>query len=345
MASLKKIRVGNIFIGGGERIAVQSMLNTKTADVKASVMQICRLKELGCDIVRAAVPDLEAAEAIREIKRLVDVPFVADIHFDYRLALAAIEAGADKIRINPGNMPKDKVALIAAKCKEREIPIRVGVNGGSLSRELHKKYGGVTAEAMVESAFENIKILNDCDFDDICISLKASSVPINVAAYRLMAKRSPYPLHLGVTEAGTERQGIIKSAVGIGSLLLDGIGDTLRVSLTAEPEKEVPAAYGILSAAGIHKGIEIVSCPTCGRTRIDLISIAKEVEERLTGIDKPLKVAVMGCAVNGPGEARDADIGIAGGDGDALLFKKGEIVRKVKEDEIISALLSEIEKM
>ncbi len=345
MASAKKIRVGNIYVGGGEKIAVQSMLNTKTADVKASVEQICRLKALGCDIVRAAVPDFEAAEAIKEIKKLTDLPFVADIHFDYRLALAAIEAGADKIRINPGNIQKDKVSLIAAKCKEREIPIRVGVNGGSLSKELHKKYGGVTAEAMVESAFENIKILNDCDFDDICVSLKASSVPTNVRAYRLMAEQSDYPLHLGVTEAGTERSGIIKSAVGIGALLLDGIGDTLRVSLTAEPEREVPAAYGILASAGIHKGIEIVSCPTCGRTRINLIAIAKEVEERLLGINKPLKVAVMGCAVNGPGEARDADIGIAGGDGDALLFKKGEIIRKIKEDEIIDVLLSEIEKM
>ena len=346
MASLKSVNIGGVTIGGGAPVAVQSMLSVKTSDVKASVEQICRLRDLGCKIFRVAVPDLAAAEAIAEIKKKTGAPIVADIHFDYRLALAALKAGADKIRINPGNLPRERVPIVAAACKERGAPIRVGANGGSLSKELLAKYGGVTAEALVDSALENIKILNDCDFDDICVSLKASSAPLTVAACRLFAKAAPYPLHIGVTEAGTEQGGVIKSAVGIGSLLLDGIGDTVRVSLTAPPEKEVTAAYRILAAAGLYTPpVEIISCPACGRTRIDIVSIANELEERLRGVNKHIKVAVMGCAVNGPGEARDADIGIAGGDGDALLFKKGAPVRKIGEKDIIPVLLEEIDKL
>ncbi len=345
MPSKKSVRVGNVIIGGGNKIAVQSMLNTKTSDISASLLQIKQLEDAGCDIVRVAVPDEAAAKAIYRLKEHSRIPIVADIHFSHRLALLAADAGADKIRINPGNLAKDKVSVVANACKAKNIPIRIGVNGGSVSKEILSRFGKVTPEALVESALENIKLLNECDFDDICISLKSSSVLLTVEAYRLMSSRFDYPLHLGVTEAGTERMGIIKSAVGIGSLLLDGIGDTIRVSLTDSPVKEVYAAFDILKSIGLKKGIEIVSCPTCGRTEINIISIANELNEKLASSEKPLKVAVMGCAVNGPGEARDADIGIAGGKNEALLFKKGEIIRKINENEIIPVLLDEIEKL
>ena len=325
---------------------MQSMCNVRTSDVEAVTAQIKRLRAAGCDIVRLAVPDMAAARAISEIKFAVpDVPLVADIHFDYRLALEAAARGIDKIRINPGNIgSSERVAAVARECAARGIPIRIGVNSGSLEKPLLAKYGHPTPEAMIESAAGHIRLLNDCGFDDICLSLKSSSVALTVEAYRLAAEAFPYPLHLGVTETGTAYQGTVSSAVGIGALLMEGIGDTIRVSLTADPAEEVRAGIAILKAAGLRRsGVRFVSCPTCGRTEIDLISLAHEVEDRLGDIKADITVAVMGCVVNGPGEAREADYGIAGGRGCGLLFKKGEIVKKVPEGELCSALMELIE--
>lgn len=342
----KKVRVGNCVLGG-EKIYIQSMLNVRSDDVDGSVAQAVRLEQAGCDIIRAAVPDKEAVRLIPAIKEKVKIPLVADIHFDYRLALESVAAGVDKIRINPGNIgDSDRVKAVAEACRAKGVPIRIGVNAGSLEKEILKKYGKPTPEALCESAEYHIGLLNRYDFDDIVISIKSSDVPMMVSSYRLMAERCDYPLHLGVTEAGSERMGIIKSAVGIGSLLLDGIGATIRVSLTADPVREVYAAKDILKAIGKYdSGVQFISCPTCGRTRIDLIPLVERVEEALRNCDKKIKVAVMGCVVNGPGEAREADIGIAGGDGCAVLFKKGEILRKVPEAEILPALLEEIDKL
>lgn len=340
----KQIKVGGIYIGGGAPVTVQSMTNTKTENVSDTVAQIKRLEAAGCDIVRLAVPTMEAARAIEKIKEQVSVPIVADIHFDYRLAVAAAEAGADKIRINPGNIGgEDRVRAVVDICRKRNIPIRIGVNGGSLEKPLLAKYGRPTAEAMLESAMHHVELLNRFDFDDICISVKASDVPLTLAAYRLMSRETNYPLHLGVTEAGTEYSGIIKSAVGIGTLLSEGIGDTIRVSLTAPPEREVKAGIEILKAAGLrHGGVEFISCPSCGRCRIDLIKTAEEVERRLSDFDGNITVAVMGCAVNGPGEASRADYGIAGGEGEGVLFKKGKTVKKVKTDMLVDELMAMI---
>lgn len=342
---MKKVKVGNLTLGGG-KIYVQSMLSVPADNIEKSVEQAVALEKAGCEIIRAAVPHIENVPLITALKNAVSVPIVADIHFDYKIALACVEAGVDKVRINPGNIGgADKVKAVADACRKNAVPIRIGVNSGSLERELLEKYGSPTTEALVESALGHVKLLNDCDFDDIVISIKSSDVRRTIAAYRLLAEKTDYPLHLGVTEAGTEHMGILKSAVGIGSLLCDGIGATIRVSLTADPVREVYAAKDILKACGMGGGIEIVSCPTCGRTRIDLIPLANRVEEMLRGIDKPIKVAVMGCAVNGPGEAREADIGIAGGDGEALIFAKGKILRKVPEDKILEELKKEIEKL
>lgn len=342
----KPVYVGNVKIGGG-KVIVQSMCNTQTDDIPATIDQINELKDAGCEIVRLAVPDMASAMAFDKICSMAQIPIIADIHFDYKLALECINNGASKIRINPGNIGgKDKVKLVADACKNRKIPIRIGVNMGSIDVEIEKKLGR-TPEAMVESAFMHINLLNECDFDDIIISLKASDVEKTVQAYRLMSERAGmYPLHIGVTEAGTAYSGLIKSSIGIGALLLDGIGDTIRVSLTANPVEEIKAARTILRATGIiNGGIELISCPSCGRCKIDQIRIANEVEAAIAKIDKPLKVAVMGCVVNGPGEAKDADIGIAGGDGCAILFKKGEIIRKIPESEIVATLISEINEM
>ena len=321
----RQISVGGVPIGGGAPVTIQSMTNTRTDDVEATLHQIRTLAAAGCEIIRVAVPDMAAAKAVGKIKEESPIPVVVDIHFDYKLALEAIAAGADKVRINPGNIGgADHVKAVAQACARRGVPIRIGVNGGSLEKPLLAKYGGVCPEAMVESAFGHIRLLNQFDFDDICVSLKSSSVPMTMKAYRLMSQASDYPLHIGVTEAGTVRMGTLKSAVGIGGLLALGIGDTMRVSLSADPVEEVYAAKEILKAAGVRKeGAELVSCPTCGRTRIDLIALANEVEERLKTVDKPITVAVMGCVVNGPGEASAADCGIAGGVGEGLLFKKG----------------------
>lgn len=342
----KTVRVGACELGG-DQIYIQSMLNVRADDIAGNVEQAIRLEQAGCDIIRAAIPDKEAVRLIPAIKERVSIPLVADIHFDYRLALESVAAGVDKIRINPGNIGDDgRVKMVADACRRNHVPIRIGVNAGSLEKEILAKYGRPTAEALCESALYHINLLNQADFDDIVVSIKSSNVPLMAAAYRKMDALCPYPLHLGVTEAGSERMGIIKSAVGIGSLLLDGIGATIRVSLTADPIKEVKAAQDILRSIGKYdSGVELISCPTCGRTRIDLISLANQVEQALEGCQKKLKVAVMGCVVNGPGEAREADIGIAGGDGSAVLFKKGEIIRKVKEDEIVSVLLDEIERL
>lgn len=328
-------------------MSIQSMLNTKTTDVKASLSQIERLASAGCQIVRLAVPDMDAARAFSEIASASPLPLVADIHFDYRLAIACCEGGAAKIRINPGNIGGPaRVRAVADACRERHIPIRIGVNGGSLERELLQKYGGVTPEALVESAMGHVRLLNDCNFDDICISVKCSRVPVNMAAYQLLRRQTDYPLHLGVTEAGTPRMGVLKSAIGIGGLLCQGIGDTIRVSLTADPVEEVRAAKDILSAAGLRQtGPNLISCPTCGRTKYDMIPIAREVERRLEGCTKPITVAVMGCVVNGPGEARAADVGIAGGDGEGLVFRKGEILYKVPQDKLVDALMDEIDRL
>ena len=336
----KQIKVGNVLVGGGAPVSIQSMTNTRTDDVEATLRQIRELAAAGCEIIRVAVPDMAAAKAVGKIKEQCPLPLVVDIHFDYKLALEAIAAGADKVRINPGNIgSEDRVKAVADACRQKNIPIRIGVNGGSLEKPLLAKYGGVCPEAMVESAFGHINLLNKFDFDDICVSLKSSSVPMTMKAYQIMSQESNYPLHIGVTEAGTVRMGTLKSAVGIGGLLALGIGDTMRVSLSADPVEEVYAARDILKAAGIRKeGAELVSCPTCGRTRIDLISLAGEVEERLKTVDKPITVAVMGCVVNGPGEASAADCGIAGGVGEGLLFKKGQIIKKVPQDQLVDEL-------
>ena len=343
----KQILVGGVPVGGGAPVTIQSMTNTRTDDVEATLHQIRTLAAAGCEIIRVAVPDLAAARAVAKIKEGSPIPVVVDIHFDYKLALEAIAAGADKVRINPGNIGgEDHVKAVARACAQKNIPIRVGVNGGSLEKDLLAKYGGVCPEAMVESAFGHIRLLNKFDFDDICVSLKSSSVPMTMRAYQLMSQESDYPLHIGVTEAGTVRMGTLKSAVGIGGLLALGIGDTMRVSLSADPVEEVYAAKEILKAAGVRKeGAELVSCPTCGRTRIDLIALANEVEERLRGVDKPITVAVMGCAVNGPGEAAAADVGIAGGAGEGLLFRKGQIVKKVPQDRLVDELFAMIERL
>ena len=344
---MKIVNIGGIKIGGGNKIAVQSMTNISAKDPLSCINQINALEKEGCDIVRIAIPDEENAKAVSLIKEKTNVPIVADIHFDYRLALMCIERGIDKVRINPGNIgAEENVAKVAKAAKEKNIPIRIGINGGSLEKSLLEKYGSVTPEAMIESAKNQIEVLNKYDFDDIVISLKASSVKKTIAAYRLARECFNYPLHLGVTEAGTYTSGLVKSAIGIGSLLADGIGDTIRVSLTDDPIKEPGAAIEILKALGMAgPHIEVVSCPTCARCRINLIDIAKEVNERTKGIPHNLKVAVMGCVVNGPGEAKDADIGIAGGDGCAVMFKKGEIVGKFNEDEVVDRLISEIQEM
>ena len=343
----RQIFVGGVPIGGGAPVTIQSMTNTRTDDVAATVAQIRRLAAAGCQIVRVAVPDLAAAKAVGAIKEQIDIPLVVDIHFDYKLALECVAAGCDKVRINPGNIGgEDRVRQVADACRQKGIPIRIGVNGGSLEKPILAKYGGVTPEALVESAFGHIRLLEKFDFTDICVSLKSSSVPVTMAAYRLMSEKSDYPLHLGVTETGTPRMGILKSAVGIGGLLALGIGDTIRVSLSADPVEEVYAARDILKAAGVRKdGPELVACPTCGRTRIDLIGLANEVEERLKSVDKPITVAVMGCAVNGPGEASAADGGIAGGGGEGLLFRKGEIVKKVPQESLVDELFALIEEL
>ena len=341
----KQIMVGGVPIGGGAPVTIQSMTNTRTDDVEATLHQIRTLAAAGCEIIRVAVPDMAAAKAVGKIKEGSPIPVVVDIHFDYKLALEAIAAGADKVRINPGNIGgADHVKAVAQACAQRGVPIRIGVNGGSLEKPLLAKYGGVCPEAMVESAFGHIQLLNQFDFDDICVSLKSSSVPMTMKAYQLMRQASDYPLHIGVTEAGTVRMGTLKSAVGIGGLLALGIGDTMRVSLSADPVEEVYAAREILKAAGIRReGAELVSCPTCGRTRIDLIALANEVEERLKTVDKPITVAVMGCVVNGPGEASAADCGIAGGVGEGLLFKKGQIVKKVPQEQLVEELFALID--
>lgn len=343
----KKVNIGNISIGGGSPIAVQSMLNIPSTDIEGSIRQAVALQEAGCEIIRAAVPDMKAVELISALKKNLEIPVVADIHFDYRLALGSVEAGVDKIRINPGNIGSDeRVKAVADACKEKNIPIRIGVNSGSVEKEILAKYGKPCAEALVDSAMYHVSLLEKFDFRDIVISIKSSDVRTMIEAYRLAAERCEYPLHLGVTEAGTYNSSLIKSSIGIGSLLADGIGDTIRVSMTDDPIKEVEAAHDILKALGLGRpGPDIVACPTCGRTRIDLISLAKQVEERLRKCDKNIKVAVMGCAVNGPGEAREADIGIAGGDGCALLFKKGEIICKVPEEEALDRLMEEIGKI
>ena len=336
----KEICVGGVRVGGGAEVSIQSMCNTRTDDVEATVSQILRLEAAGCEIIRVAVPDLAAAHAVGAIRERIHIPLVVDIHFDYRLALESIAAGCDAVRINPGNIGgEDRVRAVANACKARNLPIRIGVNGGSLEKPILAKYGGVTAQAMVESAFGHIRLLEKFNFDDICVSLKCSDVRRTMEAYRLMHEQSDYPLHLGVTEAGTPRMGILKSAVGIGGLLAQGIGDTIRVSLSADPVEEVYAARDILKAAGIRRdGPELVSCLTCGRTKIDLISLANEVEERLKTVTKPITVAVMGCVVNGPGEASAADVGIAGGDGEGLLFRRGEILKKVPQDQLVDEL-------
>lgn len=343
----RKIKVGNTFIGGDSKVTVQSMTNTDTRDPEATLAQIRALMVAGCEIVRVAVPDMEAADALARITPLIPIPVVADIHFDYRLAIRSIENGISKLRINPGNIGgRDKIRLLADMCSEKSIPIRIGVNSGSLEKDILEKYGKVTPEALVESAIRNVELLDEVNFNDIIISIKSSDVLTMMESYRLLSKKVDYPLHLGVTEAGTLWRGTIKSSIGIGGLLSEGIGDTIRVSLTGDPIEEIKAGREILKATGhLKEGIEFVSCPTCGRTQIDLIGIANQVEEALKDSKKHIKVAVMGCVVNGPGEAREADIGIAGGNGVGLIFKKGMIIRKVSEAELVPALLAEIEKL
>lgn len=343
----KQIKIGNVLIGGGAPVTIQSMLNVPAENIDASVKQAKELEAAGCEIIRAAVPTLGDVKLIAALKENLSVPVVADIHFDYRIALECVSAGVDKIRINPGNIGSDdRVKAVADACNSKKIPIRIGVNSGSLEKNILEKYGSPTAEALCESALYHASLLEKFDFTDIVLSMKSSDVATMVKAYELASQKCEYPLHLGVTEAGTERMGLIKSAAGIGSLLLHGIGDTIRISLTADPVKEIYAAQDLLKAIGIRKnGITFVSCPTCGRTKIDLIALANEVEEKLRGCKKNLKVAIMGCAVNGPGEAREADIGIAGGNGVGLIFKKGEIIRKVPESELITELMKEIDKM
>lgn len=340
----KEIRIGDRVIGGGHDILIQSMTNTKTEDVEATVAQILRLEAAGCEIIRCTVPTPEAAAAIAQIKKQIHIPLVADIHFDYRMAIAAMENGADKIRINPGNIgAKENVAAVVKVAKERNIPIRVGVNGGSLERKLVEKYGGVTPEGLVESALDKVHIIEDLGYDNLVVSIKSSDVLLCIKAHELISQKTNYPLHVGITEAGTVTSGNIKSALGLGVILYQGIGDTIRVSLTGNPVEEVKSAKLILRNMGLRKGgIEVVSCPTCGRTRIDLISLAGQVEKMVEDIPLDIKVAVMGCAVNGPGEAKEADIGIAGGDGEGLLIKKGEIIKKVPEDQLLSVLREEL---
>lgn len=345
MRQVKPVKVGDCTLDG-KHIYIQSMLNTRSDDIEGSAAQAAALEQAGCEIIRAAIPNRDAIALIPAIKERIHIPLVADIHFDYRLALEAAAAGIDKIRINPGNIGgMDRVRAVVKACQERSIPIRIGVNSGSLEKEILAKYGAPTAEALVESAMGHVRMLEACDFDNIVISMKSSDVNTMIGAYRLCAQQCHYPLHLGVTEAGTERMGLIKSAIGIGTLLHDGIGETIRVSLTEDPVKEIKAAQDILKCLGKRGGPQIVSCPTCGRTRIDLVKTAKEVEAALEHVEKDIKVAVMGCVVNGPGEAREADIGIAGGDGCAVLFRKGTVLRKVPETEIVPELMAEIEKL
>lgn len=343
----RQILVGGVPIGGGAPVAIQSMLNTKTTDIDGCLAQIRQLKDAGCQIVRLAVPNMEAAKTFSEICKQSPLPLVADIHFDYKLAIAAAEGGASKIRINPGNIGgEDRVRAVVDVCKDRKIPIRIGVNGGSLDKKLLEKYGHPTAEALVESAFEHLALLEKYGFYDSCVSMKSSAVPTMVAAARLFRSRTDYPLHIGVTETGPVKMGLMKSAMGIGALLLDGIGDTIRVSLTDDPVEEVYAAKDILKAAGLWKeGVNIISCPTCGRTKINLIGLVNEVDKALKNCEKPITVAVMGCIVNGPGEAREADIGIAGGDGCGMLFEKGQQVEKLPYDQLLPALLKRIEEL
>ena len=349
MRNVKSVKVGDCVLDG-KHIYIQSMLNVNSNDIKGSVKQAKELEDAGCEIIRIAIPDMNAIKLIPAIKEKISVPLVADIHFDYKLALEAVSAGIDKVRINPGNIGSmDRVKQVADACRSRNIPIRIGVNSGSLEKEILAEYGSPTPEAMVKSAMRHIEMLNRFDFDDIVVSIKSSDVKRMIKAYRLMAETTNYPLHLGVTEAGTERMGLIKSAVGIGSLLADGIGETIRVSLTDDPVKEIYAGIDILKALGLRRGIRIVACPTCGRTRIDLVGLAKEVESAINAnkayAEKDLTVAVMGCVVNGIGEGKEADIGVAGGDGCGVIFRKGEIVKKVAENEIIRALLNEIDSM
>lgn len=341
----KQIKIGDVAIGGGAPVPIQSMTNTKTSDVATTVEQIRRLTAAGCQIVRVAVPDMAAAKAVGAIREQIEIPLVVDIHFDYKLAIECVAAGCDKVRINPGNIGgEDRVKAVVAACQVRNVPIRIGVNGGSLEKPLLAKHGGITPEALVESAMGHIRLLEKFDFDRICVSMKSSSVQTTMAAYTLFPQQSDYPLHLGVTEAGTPKMGILKSAIGIGGLLAQGIGDTFRVTLTADPVEEIYAAKDILKAAGLRKdGPELIACPTCGRTRIDLISLTNEVEHRLDTVKKPITVAVMGCAVNGPGEASAADVGIAGGDGEGLLFQKGKIIKKVPQEQLVEELFRLIE--
>ena len=343
----KQITVGGVAVGGGAPVSIQSMCNTRTEDAEATVRQIRALEDAGCEIVRVTVPNMDAARALSTIKENIRIPLVADIHFDYRLAVEAAARGADKIRINPGNIgAEENVRAVVDACRARRVPIRIGVNGGSLEKELLAKYGRVTPEALVESALGHVRLLEKYDFTDICLSVKSSDVPLNIRAYRLLAETVDYPLHLGVTEAGTPSMGLVKSAVGIGSLLCDGIGDTVRVSLTADPVEEVYAAKRILLACGLRKtGVNLISCPTCGRTSYNMIPLAEELERRLANCEKKLTVAVMGCVVNGPGEAAAADIGVAGGKGEGLIFRHGQVLCKVPEEKLLDALLSEIEKL
>ena len=348
MRQLKReVKIGNVTIGGKNPVAVQTMLNVPVEDIEGNVAQAKRCEAAGCQILRVTCPSPADAKCIEAVKNAVNIPIVADIHFDYKAALACADVGVDKIRINPGNIgSQEKVRAVADACRSEGIPIRIGVNGGSLERELLQKYGGVTPEALVESAMGHVRLLNDCNFDDICISVKCSRVPVNMAAYQLLHRQTDYPLHLGVTEAGTPRMGVLKSAIGIGGLLCQGIGDTIRVSLTADPVEEVCAAKDILSAAGLRQtGPNLISCPTCGRTKYDMIPIAREVERRLAGCTKPITVAVMGCPVNGPGEAAAADVGIAGGNGKGILFRHGEVVRQVPQEELLDALMALIEEL
>jgi (E)-4-hydroxy-3-methylbut-2-enyl-diphosphate synthase len=343
----RKIKVGNIYIGGDSPITVQSMTNTDTRNVAATVSQILKLEEAGCDIIRCAVPDMEASEALKEIIKQIHIPLVADIHFDYNLALASIKNGVSALRINPGNIGSvDRVKMVAEAAIEKGVPIRIGVNSGSLERDLLQSYGKVCPEALVESALRHVSILEGLNFNDIVISIKSSNVMQMIESYRLISQKIDYPLHIGVTESGTIWRGTIKSSVGIGALLCDGIGDTIRVSLTGDPVEEIKVGREILKSVGyLQEGVEFISCPTCGRTQIDLINIAKQVEDRLGSLNKKIKVAVMGCAVNGPGEAREADIGIAGGNGEGLIFKKGKIIKKVKEQDLVEELIKEIENL
>ena len=343
----RKVQIGDVCIGGGEKIAIQSMTNTKTEDVEACVAQILRLEKAGCDIIRVAVPTMEAAESISKIKKQIHIPLVADIHFDYRLAIAAIENGADKIRINPGNIGDEKrVRAVVEKAKEYHIPIRVGVNSGSLEKHLVEKYHGVTAEGLVESALDKVHLIENMGYDNLVVSIKSSDVMMCVKAHELIAKKTHYPLHVGITEAGTVIAGNIKSAVGLGLILSQGIGDTIRVSLTGSPLEEIKSAKLILKTLGLRRGgVEVVSCPTCGRTQIDLIGLANQVETLVQGYPLDIKVAVMGCVVNGPGEAKEADLGVAGGIGEGLLIRKGEIVKKLPESELLPALKAELDRM